>query len=281
MEAPFPPFDPDGERPARSGRLRDIPLKAIFPNLLTLLAICLGLTAIRLATEQRFEPAVAAIILAAILDGLDGRVARFLKSVSRFGAQMDSLADFVNFGVAPAMLLYYWTLAEADSVGWIATLIYVICVCLRLARFNVMLDQPGQPKWQKDFFVGVPAPAGAMVVLLPVYLGHTGATWLREHPYAISIYTLAIALLVISSLPTWAGKEIGRRIRRDLVLPLMIAAVLLVAVLLSYPWKTLAAVTTVYLVGLPAGYLYWRRLAERHSKSVSRGKAAAREDQPE
>ena len=281
MEAPFPPFDPDGERPASSGRVRDIPIKAIFPNLLTLLAICLGLTAIRFATEQRFEPAIAAIILAAILDGLDGRVARFLKSVSRFGAQMDSLADFVNFGVAPAMLLYHWTLADANSLGWIATLIYVICVCLRLARFNVMLDQPGQPKWQKDFFVGVPAPAGAMIVLLPVYLGFIGAYWLRAHPYPIAVYTLAVAFLVISSLPTWAGKEIGRRIRRDLVLPLMIAAVLFVAVLLSYPWKTLAAVTAAYLAGLPLGYLYWRRLAERHSEPAPRGGSAARKEQSE
>ncbi len=168
MEAPFPPFDPEGQDDDPPTRLRDVPFRVLAPNLITLIAICAGLTSIRLAIEGRFELAIAAIIFAAFLDALDGRVARLLKSSTRFGAEMDSLADFVNFGVAPAIVLYTWGLNELRSLGWIAALIFAICGCLRLARFNVMLDEPNRPKWKNNFFVGMPAPAGAMVALLPV-----------------------------------------------------------------------------------------------------------------
>ena len=180
MKPPFPEYVPDkepeseepfGAAPGSSVRLRDVPFRMLVPNLITLGAICSGLTAIRLGFEGRFELAVVAVVFAAILDGLDGRVARFLKSSTSFGEQMDSLADFVNFGVAPAMVLYLWTLRDLRSFGWIVVLIFAVCGCLRLARFNVMLDAPDKPKWQNNFFTGVPAPAGALLVLLPVYIG--------------------------------------------------------------------------------------------------------------
>ena len=265
MEPPFQPFDPDGKDASdidQPPRLRDIPFRVLAPNLITLLAICSGLTAIRLAVEGRFQLAIIAIIFAAILDGLDGRVARLLKSSTRFGAEMDSLADFVNFGVAPAIVLYIWALGELKSIGWIAALIFAICGCLRLARFNVMLEDPNRPKWHNNFFVGVPAPAGAMVVLLPVYLGFLGLEVSKTVAVIVALYTIFVGLLMVSNLPTFSGKNIGKRISRQLVLPLMIAAVFLVALLFSFPWTTLSLVSIGYLVTIPFGMRAWnKRLA--------------------
>src|SRR5215510_15424579 len=170
---PFSPFDRD-RLAARRQRLRAIPFRTLAPNLITLLALCAGLTAIRLSVEGRLEWAVAAIVFAALLDGIDGRVARMLKGTSRFGAELDSLADFFNFGVAPALLLYFWGLQELGNAGWIAAMVFAICAGLRLARFNVMIDDPNRPAWGEKFFTGVPAPAGAIAVLLPVYVYFLG-----------------------------------------------------------------------------------------------------------
>lgn len=257
MESPFPPFDPDGEVKDVSNnhdkpiRLRDIPLRTLFPNILTLLAICSGLTSIRFAIEGQVELAVAAIIFAGFLDGIDGRVARFLKSTSRFGAEMDSLADFVNFGVAPALLLYFTMLHEMNSIGWIAALIYASCACLRLARFNVMLDDPNQPEWKARFFVGVPAPAGALLALFPVYLSLLDFGQGVPHALFGVVFTLGCGLLMVSSIPTFSGKNVSEKIRRDLVLPFMIIAVMLVAATISYPWKILSAIALLYLASIP------------------------------
>ena len=269
MENPFPPFDPDGddekEEPNTDTqvRLRDIPLRSIFPNLLTLLAICSGLTSIRFAIEGKVEFAVAAIIFAGFLDGIDGRVARFLKSTSRFGAEMDSLADFVNFGVAPAMLLYFTILSPAPSLGWIAALIYASCACLRLARFNVMLDNPDLPEWRNRFFTGVPAPAGAVVVLLPVYLVLLGV----EHTHAWTIlsvgFTLLCGFLMVSNIPTFSGKNVTAKVRRDLVLPVMIFAVFMAAAVFTYPWQMLTILAILYLTSLPFSMRNWNRYSAR------------------
>ncbi|HEX4405637.1 MAG TPA: phosphatidylcholine/phosphatidylserine synthase, partial [Polyangia bacterium] len=160
----FPPFDPDrpdrGERLRLRRRFRPIPVRTLVPNLITLLALCAGLTSIRFAIEGKLDIALAAIVLAAVLDGIDGRVARLLRGTSRFGAELDSLADFVNFGVAPGLILYFWGLHQLGSAGWIAAMVYAICAGLRLARFNVMIDDPNRPAWAGNFFVGMPAPAG-------------------------------------------------------------------------------------------------------------------------
>src|SRR6185295_3192820 len=169
----FTPFEP--ERPVeKRRRFRAIPVRTLVPNLITLLALCAGLTAIRLAIESKLEWAVAAIVFAATLDGIDGRVARMLKGTSRFGAELDSLADFVNFGVAPGLILYFWDLHELKSAGWIAAMVFAICAGLRLARFNVMIDDPNRPAWAGNFFTGMPAPAGAITVLLPIYIEFLG-----------------------------------------------------------------------------------------------------------
>ena len=279
MSTPFAPFEPgpSGNANHRSGRPRRfqrVPLKMILPNLVTLLALCSGLTAIRMAVEARWDMAIGAIVLAAVLDALDGRVARFLRSTSRFGAELDSLADFVNFGVAPAIILYMWILNELGSFGWITALVFAISMALRLARFNVALDDPKKPAWQANFFTGTPAPAGALVVLLPVYLHQLGVLdrWAEFAPVAVG-YTYIVAFLLVSRLPTYSGKRIGMRIRKDIVLPIFVAAVLLVALGASYPFQVLALATVAYLVSIPFAGRSWRKYEQADE---ARGALAAK-----
>ena len=242
----------------RGPRLREIPLRLLVPNLITVLAICAGLSGVRLAFEGRFELAVAMVLVAAFLDGIDGRVARLLKATSKFGVQMDSLADIVNFGVAPALVLFAYVLDEARSIGWIAALIYVIAAGLRLARFNVMAERDIKAKWQSEYFVGVPAPAGAMLVLLPVYLGLLGVQPGHVMGLIASAYTVLIAFLLVSRLPVWSGKS-ENRVRRDLVLPVILFVVLYVATLMSFTWETMAITAVGYLLTLPFGARAWHR----------------------
>ncbi|WP_024586218.1 phosphatidylcholine/phosphatidylserine synthase [Aliihoeflea sp. 2WW] len=266
MKGPFAPYDPNGRR--RSPRLREIPLRLILPNLVTVLAICAGLSGIRLAFEGRFEIAVAMVLVAAFLDALDGRLARMLKASSNFGAQMDSLADIMNFGVAPALVLYAYVLDSAGAVGWTAALVFAIACCLRLARFNVMLDDPDRPAWQNDYFVGVPAPAGALLVLMPVYLGLIGVPVNQTFGFVAAAFTVCVALLLVSQLPVYSGKSSGMRVRRDLVLPLMLAIVGYVALLFSYTWTTLALTAAAYFAMLPFSVRAYARRAERADRDA-------------
>ena len=254
---PFSPFDPrrlEGRRP----RFRLIPVRTLLPNLITLLALCAGLTAIRLAVEDKLEWAVAAIVFAALLDGVDGRVARMLKGTSRFGAELDSLADFVNFGVAPALMLYVWGLHELGNAGWIAAMVFAISTGLRLARFNVMADDPNKPAWAANFFVGVPAPAGAITVLLPIYVYFLGMPRVVFVAPVALVYTLTIAFLMVSRLPVFSGKRVGKRVAPEMVLPVFVAVVLFFALLISYPWVVLTIGTVCFLASLPLGYLSYR-----------------------
>jgi CDP-diacylglycerol--serine O-phosphatidyltransferase len=255
----FPPFAPDPHEPRRR-LFKPVPFRMIAPNLITLLALCLGLTAIRLAYEGRLEPAVIAIVVAAVLDGVDGRVARLLKSTSRFGAELDSLADFVNFGVAPALVLYSFLLKELRSIGWIVALVFAIAAALRLARFNVMLDDPHRPEWQKNFFVGMAAPAGACTALLPLYLHFLGLPAGPAVATVALVYVLAIALLMVSTVPTYSGKTAGRRVPRHWVLPLFVVTVAFVGLLLSFPFEVLAALTLIYLAAIPVGVVRYGQL---------------------
>ncbi len=258
----FQPFDPE-DFPGRKRlmQLQQVPVRLVLPSLVTLLALCAGLTSIRMAIETRLELAVAFIAMAATLDAIDGRMARFLKSSSRFGAELDSIADFLNFGVAPVILLYVWALSEMRSVGWIAVLVFGICVSLRLARFNVAIGAKDKPDWHGNFFVGVPAPAGALISLLPLYAEFVGIphgvltaplTWL---------YTLAVGLLMVSRIPTWSGKLVGSRIKRDLVLPLFVSGVVVVAFLLSFPWETMLVMSLAYVGSLPFSLVSHQRLS--------------------
>jgi CDP-diacylglycerol---serine O-phosphatidyltransferase len=252
----FPPFEPDRNEPRRR-RFRPIPVRLLVPNVITLLALCAGLTAIRLAVEDKLDLALAAIVFAAMLDAVDGRIARLIKGTSRFGAELDSLADFVNFGVAPALILYFWQLKELKSAGWIAAMVFATCAGLRLARFNVAIEDPNRPAWAANFFVGMPAPAGAITVLLPIYLQFLGLP--IPSPLTF-LYTLAIAILMVSRLPVYSGKRLGTRVPREMVLPVFVVVVLFVALLISYPWPVLTLGTLAYLACLPFGWLSYRRL---------------------
>jgi CDP-diacylglycerol---serine O-phosphatidyltransferase len=271
----FPPLDPSRSE-MRRRRFREIPVRTLVPNMITLLALCAGLTAIRFSVEGRIEWALAAIVFAAALDGIDGRVARLIKGQSRFGAELDSLADFVNFGVAPGVILYFWGLHEMGGVGWIASMVFAICASLRLARFNVAIDDPNKPAFAANFFTGMPAPLGAITVLLPIYLFLLGLP--RLTPLAL-VYTLVIALLMVSRLPVFSGKQIGTRVRPEMVLPIFVLVVLFVAVLVSYPWLVLTVVTLCYLAALPLGWMSYRKY-EREAAAASAPEPRAADPSP-
>jgi CDP-diacylglycerol---serine O-phosphatidyltransferase len=256
-------------------RFRRIPVRTLVPNVVTLLALCAGLTAIRMAFEDRYTLALAAIVFAAFLDGIDGRLARFLKGTSRFGAELDSLSDFVNFGVAPALILYFWGLHDLKSAGWIAAMVFAICAGLRLARFNVMLDDPDKPAWTNNFFVGVPAPAGAITVLLPIYAAFLGLPRSEVLTWATLVYTLAIGSLMVSQLPVFSGKRVGTRVPPELVGPAIVAAVLFIALLIAYPWIILTLGTIAYIVCLPFGYLSYHGYERRSQESKEAAQASA------
>jgi CDP-diacylglycerol---serine O-phosphatidyltransferase len=254
------PVDPDYPE-LRRRRFRPIPVRMLVPNVITLLAICAGLTAIRLSTEGRMELAVAAIVFAAMLDGIDGRVARMIKGQSKFGAELDSLADFVNFGVAPGLILYFWQLNELHNGGWIAAMVFAISGGLRLARFNATMDDPNKPLFAANFFTGVPAPAGAITVLLPVYLAFLGVP--KPPVVLTAFYTLLIAFLMVSRLPVFSGK-VRMRVPPEMVLPVFVSVVFFIGLLVSYPWHILSAGSVLFLLSLPVG---WKSYRDHQRKS--------------
>ncbi|MGD0184255.1 MAG: phosphatidylcholine/phosphatidylserine synthase [Roseiarcus sp.] len=254
---------PAGER---LRRFKAVPLRLLIPNLITLLALCLGLTAIRFAIEGAIEWAVSAIAAAAVLDGLDGRIARALKGTSRFGAELDSLADFVDFGVAPGIVLYLSGLDQMKSLGWLATLVFSIACALRLARFNVTLDGPELPAWRKNFFVGMPAPAGAVVGLLPVYLRFLLSPGGAEPRFVglEIVYVLGVALLMASRVPHFSGKSIGR-VRHDYVVPVLIGSAAALLLIVNFPIQSLIALSLAYLATIPFSIRQYARLQRENS----------------
>jgi CDP-diacylglycerol---serine O-phosphatidyltransferase len=238
MRSPFDLERTEARREARRQRFRAIPVRTLLPNMITLMALL----------------ALGAIVFAAALDGIDGRVARMIKGQSKFGAELDSLADFMNFGCAPALFLYLWGLHDLGNGGWIAAMVFAICGALRLARFNVMIDDPNKPAWAGNFFTGVPAPAGALVVLLPIYFNLLD---LFKTPALLTlVYTLAIAFLMVSRLPVFSGKRVGKRVPPEMVLPVFVCVVGFFALLIAYPWWVLSIGTVAYLACLPLGW--WR-----------------------
>src|SRR3954453_12057706 len=266
---PYDFKDPD----VRRRRFRPIPVRMLVPNVITLLAICAGLTSIRLSIEGRMSLAVYAVVFAAALDGIDGRIARMIKGQSKFGAELDSLADFVNFGVAPGLILYFWQLHDLNNVGWIASMIFAISAGLRLARFNATMDDTNKPAFAANYFTGVPAPAGAITVLLPIYLAFLGVP---APPAALTmLYTLLIAILMVSRLPVFSGKTIRMRVPPEMVLPVFVAVVFFIALLIGYPWHILSACSVLYLLSLPAG---WKSYRDHERRAVAA--AASPADRP-
>ncbi|WP_336279130.1 CDP-diacylglycerol--serine O-phosphatidyltransferase [Bartonella sp. CB175] len=260
--SPFSSFNPEGHHDDIANRWRSsTSMRYVIPNIITILAICAGMSSIRLAFEHRYEAAILMVLLAAILDGADGRIARLMDGSSSFGAQMDSLADVVNFGVAPAFIVYSFILTQVHHVGWIAALVYCVACCLRLARFNVMLDNIDIPKWQGNYFVGVPAPAGALLLLFPVYLGALGLIPSWRWALFFSLYTVVIAFLLVSRLPVWNAKTIDQNLRRDIVIPCMLIIVIYVGFLATYTWYTLLITAIGYMIFLPCSVLAYNKRA--------------------
>ena len=232
-------------------------LNRLIPNILTLLALCAGMTAIRFAIAERFEAAVTAIIIAGILDGIDGRIARLLKGMSSFGAELDSLSDFVSFGVAPAVLLYLWTMGAMQSVGWALVLLFAVCCALRLARFNTQIGAD-LPPYAYNFFTGVPAPAGAGLVMVPLMASFEFNTDFFRSPILNGIVLAAVAALMVSRVPTFSMKRF--RVPKEWVLPTLLAIGAAAAFLTTEPWATLLAVGAVYLASMPISILHYARL---------------------
>lgn len=252
-------------RPRHRPRFKGLSFNRMIPNILTMLGLCSGLTSMRFALEGRFGAAVVAITLAAAIDGLDGRLARLLKATSRFGAEFDSLSDFCCFGVAPAVILYIWSLHGSSRFAFMPCLMFAVCMALRLARFNAALETSPKPAYAQSFFTGVPAPAGAGVVLLPLFLWLEAVEqgWVRladaaQYPGFVSLMLVGTSLLLVSTLPVWSFKNF--KVPAEYVLALLLGTGMFAALLLADPWLALAAAGLIYVLMLPFSVRSFRRL---------------------
>jgi len=256
--------------PRREGR--GIPLRAVVPNAVTALALCSGLTAIRFAIGEQWEKAVWFILLAAVLDGMDGRIARMLNGASRFGAELDSLSDVIAFGVSPAIILYLWSLQYWPRFGWIFALAYAVCMALRLARFNAMIDSQEQPHKSAGFLTGVPAPAGAGVLLLPIYLwlaSDRAWAWAQDWRL-VAPWAAIVAFLAISSLATFSWTSF--RLRRHVRLEAIVVIALVGGALFTAPWETLSAAVLLYVATLPFSVASYARVRRQRAAAPSHGR---------
>lgn len=240
-------------RPQRRG----IPLRAVLPNAVTALALCSGLTAVRFAISADWERAVLMIMLAAVLDGVDGQIARMVRGESRFGAELDSLSDAISFGVAPALILYLWALIEVPKVGWIVALLYAVFCALRLARFNAQIDNDAQPRKLAGFLTGIPAPAGAGLAMLPIYVWLWSGEELARSPWIVTPWVAFVGLLMVSSIATYSWKSM--RLKRNVRFEALVLVAILLAALVTAPWQTLTVVCAAYLATLPFSIRGYRR----------------------
>ncbi len=231
--------------------------RVILPNMLTLIGVCIGLTSIRFALDEKFGLAIIAIIFAALIDGLDGRIARLIKGTSKVGKELDSLTDMISFGVAPAFIMYFWNLNSLGRFGWLVCLIYVICVALRLARFNVNSSE--EPSWKDNFFEGVPSPAGGILVLTPLIFSLSGLDVFNfNYNIVVPTFFILTSLLLISKFPTYSFKKIV--IRRNTTIFLLFGIVLFFGMLLIYTFEVLAISSLIYLLLIPVGYFHFQKI---------------------
>ena len=237
--------------------------RMILPNMLTLIGVCIGLTSIRFALDGRFEFAIIAIIFAALIDGLDGRIARLIKGTSKVGKELDSLTDMISFGVAPAFIMYFWKLNSLGRFGWLLCLVFVICVALRLARFNVNSNQ--EPSWRDNFFEGVPSPAGGILVLTPLIISLSGFNFIKlNNDLIVPIFFVVTSFLLISKFPSYSFKKIV--IPRRATIFLLFGIVLFFGLLLIYTFNVIAISTLVYLILLPVSYFHYQKIKKKHEK---------------
>ncbi|WP_440697718.1 CDP-diacylglycerol--serine O-phosphatidyltransferase [Candidatus Pelagibacter sp. HIMB1709] len=235
--------------------------RVILPNMLTLIGVCIGLTSIRFALDGRYEFAIIAIIIAAVIDGLDGRIARLIKGTSKVGKELDSLTDMISFGVAPAFIMYFWKLNELGRLGWLICLIYVICVALRLARFNVNTGQ--EPSWRDNFFEGVPSPAGGVLVLTPLIFSMTSFEIIQiNYNIIVPIFFIITSLLLISKFPSYSFKKIV--IQRSTTIFLLFGIVLFFGLLLIYPFNVISISAIIYLGVLPISFFHYQKLKKQY-----------------
>jgi CDP-diacylglycerol--serine O-phosphatidyltransferase len=247
-------------------RERGIPLRALAPNAMTALALCSGLSAVRFGISENWDRAVLAIFVAAVLDGLDGRVARLLKGESRFGAELDSLSDMIAFGVSPAIIIYLWSLQTLPQAGWLFALAHAVCCAFRLARFNANLDVEWQPQKSAGFLTGVPAPAGAALLLLPLYLWSWTDQPIFREPYIVAPWAAFVAFLMVSSLPTFSWGAL--RVRRHIRMGALIAIALFGAALISAPWATLSVGVVAYVLMMPLSLRSYARVTRRRAAAA-------------
>ena len=235
--------------------------RVILPNMLTLIGVCIGLTSIRFALDGRYEFAIIAIIIAAVIDGLDGRIARLIKGTSKVGKELDSLTDMISFGVAPAFIMYFWKLNELGRFGWLVCLIYVICVALRLARFNV--NTGGEPSWRDNFFEGVPSPAGGILVLTPLILSMSSIKLFNiDYAIVVPMFFIVTSFLLISKFPSYSFKKIV--IQRKVTIFLLFGIVLFFGLLLIYPFNVISVSALIYLCMLPISYFHYQKLKKQN-----------------
>src|SRR6056300_156661 len=240
--------------------------RVILPNMLTLIGVCIGLTSIRFALDGKFEFAIIAIIFAALIDGLDGRIARLIKGTSKVGKELDSLTDMISFGVAPAFIMYFWKLSTLGRLGWLLCLIYVICVALRLARFNVNSNQ--EPSWRDNFFEGVPSPAGGILVLTPLIMSITNFDYINlNYDIIVPTFFIVTSLLLISKFPSYSFKKIV--IQRKTTIFLLFGIVLFFGLLLIYPFNVMAISSIIYLLMLPISFFHYQKMKKQHISNDS------------
>ncbi len=231
--------------------------RVILPNMLTLIGVCIGLTSIRFALDGRFEFAIIAIIIAALIDGLDGRIARLIKGTSKVGKELDSLTDMISFGVAPAFIMYFWKLNTLERFGWLLCLVYVICVALRLARFNI--NSKEESSWKDNFFEGVPSPAGGILVLTPLIISLSGFDYIKlNYDMIVPIFFVLTSFLLISKFPSYSFKKIV--IPRRTTIFLLFTIVLFFGLLLIYTFNVIAISSAIYLFLLPISFLHYKKL---------------------
>ena len=235
--------------------------RVILPNMLTLIGVCIGLSSIRFALDERFGLAIIAIIFAALIDGLDGRIARLIKGTSKVGKELDSLTDMISFGVAPAFIMYFWKLDTLGRFGWLLCLIYVICVPLRLARFNINSNQ--EPSWKDNFFEGVPSPAGGILVLTPLIISLSGFNFIQlNYDVIVPIFFVMTSFLLISKFPTYSFKKIV--IPRRTTIFLLFGIVLFFGLLLIYTFNVIAISVIVYVILLPISFMHYQKIKKQH-----------------
>lgn len=258
---------PDGKDRAEvpnavgSRNRRTMPFNQLFPNMITVLALCSGLTSIRFAIEGQFERAVIALVIACFLDGIDGFAARLLRGTTKFGAELDSLSDGISFGMVPAILLYLWAMKGAGTIGWALCLLFAVCCVLRLARFNAMVGDPGLPSWAHNYFTGVPAPAAAGLAILPMILSFYFEADVFNQPFVAGIFLATVSFLMVSKVPTFSVKKL--RVPRQFALPMMLLIATATGFLVTETWATLGIMGVLYLSSIPFSVITFQRLSKR------------------